>query len=662
MKIEIDDTDIGNEDKIRYCLKVILKEAKKEDRLVKQIFYHMLSAYTSNPLNLAINAPSGEGKNYVLRKVAENFPKEDVMFLTGMTDKALFHRAGKLVIKNNSNGEYEDIENLIQKLDSRKEDIEAELASTRDATTKQGLKAQLKTIEEEKQDLSKDAKKLIDLNHKILIFLDTPRSELLYALMSLLSHDNYEGEYEYADSTNTGIKTRSNVLRGWPVMIFSQAIDFSGYKRSDEITRRFVITNPKMTKEKYEAAIDLIAKKFSYPSHVYDALVVTKREKHLAQEIIKELKQNILNVCEAVEPGNNNAIVPFWEPIKDKLNKDKAHDMTVAYRLFSYLSLLSIINIEQRPRIIYKRKSMKEGTSGETQDMPLGIYKQVMPIATYEDLKEATFLMEYADGVRPYILEWFNDAFLATFNAKKEPDSKLFKKDDLRIEDRIAVTSEELVKATKEKQDKTFTIKQILQTRLEPLMNEGFIDKQQSNINGRNNIYYPLVLEPNNSLFFLPEKGQKRNKEQENNGESLVDFTLKSPIKYIKAKVAQVLSCSTSIDLFCELSDSKNRIITNDELIERYFPKFNSEDIGKGIVQEEQETEAESSSVSQTEDIDIPSAEKMEKRNKERQQLYCCNYCSFGPVNQQHYEWHIVNKHQRMPGYPDKNGRSPPIQ
>jgi hypothetical protein len=85
--------------------------------------------------------------------------------------------------------------------------------------------------------------------------------------------------------------------------------------------------------------------------------------------------------------------------------------------------------------------------------------------------------------------------FLKTFKEKTEPDSKLFKKDDLRVEDRIALTTQELVEATKEIQDKTLTVKKILQTYLEPLMNEGYIDKQESNINHRNNIYYPLVLD-----------------------------------------------------------------------------------------------------------------------------------------------------------------------
>ena len=78
-----------------------------------------------------------------------------------------------------------------------------------------------------------------------------------------------------------------------------------------------------------------------------------------------------------------------------------------------------------------------------------------MPFATYDDLKEATFLMEYANGVRPYILDWYHKVFQWKFGQKAEPGSKLFKKDDLRVEDRIALTTQELVEATKEIQDKT---------------------------------------------------------------------------------------------------------------------------------------------------------------------------------------------------------------
>lgn len=121
---------------------------------------------------------------------------------------------------------------------------------------------------------------------------------------------------------------------GWPIIIFAQAKDFSHYKRYPEIQRCFIITNPKMSKEKYEAAIDLIAKKFSFPSYVYEELVISQREKFVAGEIIKQLRQEMLDLSISVELGSNNVVVHLWEILKNKLDKDNAGDMTNAYRLY----------------------------------------------------------------------------------------------------------------------------------------------------------------------------------------------------------------------------------------------------------------------------------------------------------------------------------------
>jgi hypothetical protein len=225
MYIEYDDI----QNPLQYTIDTLLKEAKEESRLVKQILYTMLSAYTNNPINLAINSPSGEGKTYVLQKVGELFPKQDAMFLAGMTEKALFHRSGTLVVRNEA-GEYQSIEEKLEEIDSEIEDKDYERTGTKDRNLKQGLQSQIDDLKKEKKDLLKDAKKLIDLSHKILVFLDSPRPELFNALMPLLSHDRYEVEYEFVD-TNNGIKTKSNILRGWPAVIFAQAIDYSHYQR-----------------------------------------------------------------------------------------------------------------------------------------------------------------------------------------------------------------------------------------------------------------------------------------------------------------------------------------------------------------------------------------------------------------------------------------------
>jgi hypothetical protein len=107
-------------DPTRYCIDVILKEARKEDRLVKQLFYVMASAYSNNPLNLTINSPTGEGKNWVIKKVSEKFPEEDVLRLSGMTTKAIFHRRGIYVIKNEQDGRYHPLEDMLADIDFRK--------------------------------------------------------------------------------------------------------------------------------------------------------------------------------------------------------------------------------------------------------------------------------------------------------------------------------------------------------------------------------------------------------------------------------------------------------------------------------------------------------------------------------------------------------------
>ena len=60
--------------------------------------------------------------------------------------------------------------------------------------------------------------------------------------------------------------------------------------------------------------------------------------------------------------------------------------------------------------------------------------------------------MEYANGVRPYVLEWYYKVFQPTYNAKTTVNTKVrtYKKEEqILYESRIAVTNNELVAATK---------------------------------------------------------------------------------------------------------------------------------------------------------------------------------------------------------------------
>ena len=269
------------------------------------------------------------------------------------------------------------------------------------------------------------------MSGKIIIFLDTPPEQLLSGLLPLLSHDKYEVEYEFVDTHNS-IKTKSNVLRGWPAIISAQAIDYSHYKRILEIQRRFITNNPTMSKEKYNKLINLISNKFSVPDLIYQNEIVSDDDKDTAKEIVKGLKEKIMEIYSNVKPGKNNIIILYSDLISESLPKENAHDMTRANKLFGFLSFLPIVYFDKRPRLVVIKKG--------------DITIQTIPIATFEDLQKASYLMEYSDGVRPYILEWYFEVLLKSFEEKTEPDLKVNSKGEELKEDRLALTSQDIIK------------------------------------------------------------------------------------------------------------------------------------------------------------------------------------------------------------------------
>ena len=553
--IEIPSKEEDHDQPIQFCINTILKEAKNEGRLVKQLLFTMLSAYTNNPINLAIKSPSGEGKSYILHKVGENFPPEDVMFVAGMTDKALFHRTGKLVVKNEI-GEYESIDEKIVKMDSEIDDKQSEISTTKNPDLKQALQNQIKELQTQKKDLGKSARKLIDLSHTTIVFQDTPSLGLLSALMPLLSHDKFEVEYEYVD-THNGINTRTNVLRGWPAVILSQAIDDSHYKRYPEIQGRFIITNPKMSAETYSDAIDLIGDRYGLPDFAYQEEIINDADKEKTKRTIRELKDKI-SACVRLDPGKNNVMVPFSDAITAALPHDKAADMTIANRLFSAISLSAIINVDRRPRYVLR----KDGDP----------VMQTIPFATFEDLCESVSFIEYADGLQSYVRDWYYDVFLDAYNAKTVPDSKIVSRDQTLTEKTIALTTEQLAEATYQKQNKKFSTKQILESFIYPLLNQGYIDNANSDLDKRSKIYYPVISSSKNRNLF--DLDQSNNFSQEKRI-SVVNPSLYPNKEYLISRIKHVLNYSSEKEYYRvkKIVSHENKEISIEELVDAYYNK-----------------------------------------------------------------------------------------
>ena len=82
-------------------IKTAKKTVKQEDALVRQIVYTGLSAYTNDPINLGIIAPTSEGKTYPVIECMNLFPKDDKWLIGKMSTKMLVRQKGVLVDENN---------------------------------------------------------------------------------------------------------------------------------------------------------------------------------------------------------------------------------------------------------------------------------------------------------------------------------------------------------------------------------------------------------------------------------------------------------------------------------------------------------------------------------------------------------------------------------
>ena len=170
----------------------------KEDNTNKVIsFLCCLSAYTDNSqFNISFNAPSSSGKSYIPLEIGFLFPKEDVIKVGYCSPTAFFHDHG---IYNKELGGY-----------------------------------------------------FMDLERKIMIFLDQPHNQLLAHLRPLLSHDEKEIRIKITDkSQKFGLKTKNVIIRGYPSVVFCSA----GLKIDEQEATRFLLLSPETTQEKLRQGI-----------------------------------------------------------------------------------------------------------------------------------------------------------------------------------------------------------------------------------------------------------------------------------------------------------------------------------------------------------------------------------------------------------------------
>lgn len=477
---------------IEFVIDTMVKEAKHDRISIEQLWYGMGTTFTLLPMPHKVNSKeAGAGKSYLLNKVASVFPDERVIILAGASDKAILHRHGKMVIKNEETGALEDVEPII-------DNLEEELETLESVEKKQQDKTKIKEVRKEIKRLQQNQKKLIDLTNTIIVIQDSPSESLLINVISLLSQDSdKDQEYDFNDKTGSGqIIHRSNILRGMPVLFTTRVIDDTRNSRFEEINRRAVNVAPNVSKEKIDSAVDLIFKRNFLPPEIYDKQVVSRGDREKARKITSRIVDKLIKHTRGLE-GRESGIIPlFGDSITHCIPTAEEDNwaMTSSERLARYLAIITKVRMDSRPRFV---------------NMETGVH-WIIPI--FKDLKKSLELMKVGgSNVRSYIVEFYNRVFKYTYGLLSGPDYLIKTKYNNKgesyevkiTEDREGLTTIVLAEKTNEilgipKPSTDELYKQYLQ----PLMNQGIIDKITSKIDGRANIYFPSDENRNISSLF----------------------------------------------------------------------------------------------------------------------------------------------------------------
>jgi hypothetical protein len=468
-------------EEIDFAISTMVKEAKYDELSIRQIIHGFNSTFTKLPIPHVINSKnSGAGKSYLVNHAASFYPEKHILILAGISDKALFHSDGPMVVENPDTGE-------VQPLDPMVDELEAQIDELKEADAKAN-KQQIKEIESEIKELKRSAQKLIDLTNKIIILQDTPQQSVFNLLMTLLSQDTPKDQiYAFTDKTSGSgklIQSR-NRIRGMPVLFTTQVIDDSDNQRFEEKNRRFIHVTPNTSREKIREANRLTAYKYGYLPDEYDQLVVNREDIAKTKQIIKVVVAKLKEHTKSLPPKHSGVKIPFATEILGSLPDDgRVWQMTVAERLMKYLSMNTKLHMDQRPRLVHKETGA------------------FYPIATFEDLKDTLLLMERAaSNMRPYLAEWYDRVFLEAFN---ELDGKPNEyQNDIGIvyekENYVGLTTEQLAIKTKEVLGTHKpSSDEVRRNYLDPLTNLGLIEKVPSVRDNKRNIYFPTEYSPNN--------------------------------------------------------------------------------------------------------------------------------------------------------------------
>jgi hypothetical protein len=424
-----------SKDLIEYVLTDLERRVKRDKATKISVFFTALSSYLPEPINLFLRGESGIGKSFNVVETLKYFPKEDIWFLGGLSPKALIHEHGVLL---NKYGEPLDLSE--KPIKPKKKDYSSE----------EEYKEALKEYREELKSYAEEIREsytLINLRHKILVFLEAPEFETFRMLYPILSHDTERIEYRFTDKSAKGsLRTVRVVIEGFPATIFLT----TDRKYLEELSTRSFTVTPEASKEKIEQANILTNLKASFPWEFSEETEETKTIKALVESLKRQLAD-----------GKTDVVIPFSN-LHELFPKEIVRDMRYFQHFCQFLKALTALHFYQRAFI---RAGDKRFIVSTVEDV-----KKALEI--YAELFETT-----RTGTEQRILSFYHDIV-------KTKESWLLT---------------DLVKAYNEKAERKVSSETVRRW-LERLSEIGYVNIEKSDLDKRLNTYEPLVREEKSTI------------------------------------------------------------------------------------------------------------------------------------------------------------------
>jgi len=308
-----------------------LEKSIKHDLAPKSIaLLTGLSAYSGDPQNDMFKGESSIGKTWNATNVVKYFPLEDVWMLGGLSPTALVHDYGKL--EHAETGEPLDEDWVWQRVDEWDDGNPVDGFETKTAY-KRAREREIRRLKKEWRETPK--KYVVNLSHKILLFLDAPHIETFNRLRPILSHDAWEITYKFTDrGSQKSLATQTVTLRGWPATIFCTT---DKTWMEDLATRSFTAT-PRTHRDKLRGAILLTASKKSRP------WLYNEEDGRQFKEYIKSLKTELLDGWVPV--------VPFCEELANVTPPLFGRDMRDFKHVSTLIEMMALLHFYTRPKVI----------------------------------------------------------------------------------------------------------------------------------------------------------------------------------------------------------------------------------------------------------------------------------------------------------------------